>query len=74
MENPILDKKTSERGRIRVRVILMKIFLHEEMILIDSKHTPKNPKNCSSSCSLSMDICFSTIEEKDEDCLFGFLR
>jgi hypothetical protein len=43
-----------DSGRMRARVIWLKIFLHVKMILKDSLKMPKNPRNWSSSCSLSM--------------------
>ena len=47
-------RKMKERGRISVEVIWVKIFLHESMILEASLYMSKNPRNCISSCSLSM--------------------
>ena len=44
----------NERGRMRVSVIWDMIFRHDVMIFMDSVNTPNRPRNCMSSCSLSM--------------------
>lgn len=54
LETSMWMRKMKERGRSRVMVIWLKTFLHENMIFEDSLQHPKNPRNCMSSCSLSM--------------------
>lgn len=44
-----------ERGKMKAKVILVKIFFHEKMILMDSLKIPVKPRNWSSSWSMSVE-------------------
>lgn len=51
-------RKMKESGSMRDAVIWVKILFHEMMIFKDSLKIPKKPRNCRSSCSLSMIFFF----------------